>query len=289
MKKQTIKAKKPKAIKTAEKANSFKPGKHNTLIAVIVAVVCFYVIAGLSVVGIGSVFVHNDFAMTLVFSQDLTKANRIVTESMQKLADSRYLQFKFEWEGEAPINIKNVLEIKAIRYDNNEIGFIAIGSSFSQENPQMNIQYEGYYDAAAKKLYRKQIFNEATIKSKLTEMSAHTAINSLLQPLYYAHPNFQFFKTTSATQANPSNFTSFSSSFTYNSKPLYIGQTLSYNYNNTESEQFVFDHYGTLRQHFYSANYYFDPSGPKIIYKHTYLSINQVFTLNYPADLSSYA
>ena len=268
---------KPKIVKnfsTTTQMRTLKPRKKTKRKKwkIILATVAYSLIA-IIVVGVGSIFVLNDFAMTTLLSNNSNRSFYIVESVMENAFDSRYFEMDIYFESKAissqTPSFTTSTVMKAIHYDNNTYGYTAV---------------ENYDENTFNLFYKEGVLYFNVDGTDYKNKQNYATAQASFQPyiLQYLDGHY-IFPTTSGVLANKSQFESLKPSFIINSSPFYIGESFEINYE-TEKEIYKLDVNGNLKERTYIKTY----EGFEFLINIKYTSINKAIVLEYPSDLNTY-
>ncbi|PKK96007.1 MAG: hypothetical protein CVV59_00775 [Tenericutes bacterium HGW-Tenericutes-4] len=271
-----VKPKQPK-VKKVKKAKKTKTLKQKLFTWSIVLV-----IISLTAFGTGSVFTANDFAMSLVFSQNTEKTLDVLQKARQDLFQAPYIDMRIILESKnietGVVNVNYTIDIKAVHYANTNTYEYASSHKVSMAS---YIQFETYYTGGVH--YLKAIYPDApSSKSKTTIATAQQTFS--MYPLF----DENCIKVLLPSNANPiideALITSQKTTFILPTNPLYIGQQIEINYEYNRQEIYKLNYKGELKEHSYIIRI----GGSAYITTVQYHSLNKIFSLPLPNDLSTY-
>ncbi|MDD4210877.1 MAG: hypothetical protein PHC46_00590 [Clostridia bacterium] len=267
------KVKKPKTIKVAKaprpkKAKKAKKTTGKKLITIIITSVVVLSI----ILGIGSVFTLNDFAMTTILSGNVEKSLSVVDETILENFNSRYLDIKFETSMIASdtgnVTVTSLAYLKVIKHDDNSFSYT--GNFKITDTPELLVNYKN-----GKFFWHYQELN-------YSEQTTQDVRASLAPLTHYPYFNPSHILPTAAmTIGNRANFVGTKNSFALNTKPFYFGERFKFSYTGMpgidETEIYELDHLGNIRKRIYMLKQ------DSLIYKSeiTYLTVNKIFELTF--------
>ena len=272
-----IKQKPQKALKV-KKAKKKKTLKQKLYIGIAI----FFIVA-LSIFGVGNIFTSNDFAMTLIFSQNAEKSNNIVEKLRQDIFAAPYINMFVTFETKNSethyVTSHTTLDIKYVHYANtNTFEYVAV----TKTSIAPDIKFENYYKNSV--LYTK-ISNSTQIldKTKSNFATAQQTLTNLYPIIDQSILKF-IFPTDSNEVVDNMYMLEQKSTLILPLKPIYIGQKIEISYQDNKSEIFKLNYKGEVKQ----RSYVLSMGLEEFITTIDYRSTNKIFNLDFPADLNTY-
>jgi len=276
--KKVSKEKKPKIAKIK------KPKKKKTLKQKLFIFITIFFATSLLLFGVGNIFISNDFAMTLIFSQNEEKTTSIINNLREDIFLAPYIDmfvtFEIRNAETGYVSSSSTLDIKYVHYLNtNTFEYTAL----TKINTMPNIKIETYYKNAV--LYRK-ITNDT--QQLLDKSKANIADAQQTLTTYY--PIFDnsvlkfIFPTDSNAVVDNMYLLEQKSTFILPFSPLYVGQQIEVKYQDNKTESFKLNYKGEIKE----RSYIWAMGSDEVVVTIDYRSTNKIFTLDFPADLNTY-
>lgn len=267
------KVKKEKKIKEPKVKNAdpkARRKKWKIIISCVAAGLVSIILAGFVLL-----FSWNDFALTVVLTNNKNRSFYLVETVMNNAFNSRYFDIEVNFEcynsGTNESLLQTQAVLKVIHYDDDTYGYTGTFWN-SVQNALLNVYYKNgilYQNVVEHNYKYKQSFATA-------QASLEMFIVSSLGGAYV-------FPTHNGVLANKSNFQSSKASFLMNSEPFYIGEKFEFDYD-FEREIYKLDLNGNLKE----RTYINDNTVFTFELNVKYTSINKIFELQYPSDLNTY-